>query len=504
VNLQLDQTRAPLLTALQMAAFHPAQMLYSAFHTPGHKRGQGIPAEFKAWLGDRVFQADLPELPELDNLFAPDRVIAEAQALAAAAFGAEETWFLVNGSTCGIEAAILATCRPGDPIILPRNVHRSAIAGLILSGAIPIFVEPELDLDWQLGHSVTPDGIAQAIARYPNAKAVFVVYPTYYGVGGDLAAITQIVHAHNLPLIVDEAHGAHFAFHPDLPPTALSAGADLTVQSIHKTLSALNQASMLHVQGQRIDRDRLRQALQLTQSTSPNYLLLASLDAARRQMAIAGNALMEQTLELAAIAHSQLSQIEHIRLFPQQPSATPGCTVLDRTRLTVDVSQLGLTGFEVDERLHQDWRVTCELPTLNHLMFIVTLGNHAADITQLVEAFRAIATSSSPRSIRPTPNVQPPNSSLVANPQMTTSVLEPPPLSPRDAFFAPQKCLPLSQAIGQISAEVICPYPPGIPVLMPGERITEAAIATLQAIAAAGGIITGCTDPTLQTLKVVL
>jgi arginine decarboxylase len=261
---------------------------------------------------------------------------------------------------------------------------------------------------------------------------------------------------------------------------------------------------MLHVQGQRIDRDRLRQALQLTQSTSPNYLLLASLDAARRQMAIAGNALMEQTLELAAIAHSQLSQIEHIRLFPQQPSATPGCTVLDRTRLTVDVSQLGLTGFEVDERLHQDWRVTCELPTLNHLMFIVTLGNHAADITQLVEAFRAIATSSSPRSIRPTPNVQPPNSSLVANPQMTTSVLEPPPLSPRDAFFAPQKCLPLSQAIGQISAEVICPYPPGIPVLMPGERITEAAIATLQAIAAAGGIITGCTDPTLQTLKVVL
>jgi arginine decarboxylase len=280
----LDQTTAPLLEALKIYT----QQRHAPFYAPGHKRGQGIPQSLRDLLGASVFRADLPELPNLDNLFAPESVIQAAQELAAEAFGAEQTWFLVNGSTAGVMAAILATCATGDKIILPRNIHQSAIAGLILSGAVPIFINPEYDPTIDLAYSITPTAVAAALKRYPDAKAVMMLYPTYEGVCGDVSAIAQLTHQHNIPLLVDEAHGPHFAFHPDLPPSALSAGADLSVQSTHKVLGAMTQASMLHVQGNRIDRERLSKALQLVQSTSPNYLLLAYLDAARQQMALQG------------------------------------------------------------------------------------------------------------------------------------------------------------------------------------------------------------------------
>src|SRR5919202_2133332 len=245
----LDQTKAPLLKALQESAHKP----HAPFYTPGHKRGQGIPQPMLNLLGASVFQVDLPELPDLDNLFAPEGVIKEAQELAADAFGADQTWFLVNGSTGGVMAAILATCNSGDKIILPRNIHQCAIAGLVLSGAVPVFINPEFDPSSDLAHSITPTAVAKALKQYPDAKAVMMVYPTYQGVCGDVRAIAQLVHEHNIPLLVDEAHGPHFAFHPDLPPSALSAGADLAVQSTHKVLGAMTQASMLHIQGNRVE-----------------------------------------------------------------------------------------------------------------------------------------------------------------------------------------------------------------------------------------------------------
>ncbi|HEY9844679.1 MAG TPA: aminotransferase class I/II-fold pyridoxal phosphate-dependent enzyme, partial [Candidatus Caenarcaniphilales bacterium] len=298
------QATTPLLDSLHACA----QRMHAPFYTPGHKRGQGVPNFLREWLGPAVFQADLPELPELDNLFAPQGVIQAAQELAAAAFGAEHTWFLVNGSTCGIMAALLATCAPGDAIVLPRNIHQSAIAGLIIAGAKPIFVEPEYDPVLDLIHSITPEAVAAALAQHA-AKAVMMVCPTYNGVCGDVAAIAQIAHQHHIPLLVDEAHGPHFAFHPDLPTAALAAGADLTVQSTHKVLAAMTQAAMLHVQGPYIASERVRQALQLLQSTSPSYVLLASLDAARYQMALQGKQLLSQTLQLADTARLQLNQI---------------------------------------------------------------------------------------------------------------------------------------------------------------------------------------------------
>lgn len=474
----------PLFTALRDAA----QRIYAAFHTPGHKRGQGIsPLLAEAW-GTEVFRADLPELPGLDNLFAPDGVIEQAQVLAAEAFGADQTWFLVNGSTCGIEAALLATCNPGDQVILPRNVHQSAINGLILSGAMPVFVSPDYDSQWDIAHCPTPEVIAAALEQYP-AKAVLVVSPTYYGTAGNLRAISQLTHQRGLPLLVDEAHGAHFAFHPELPTPALAVGADLVVQSTHKTLSALTQASMLHVQGSRIDRDRLSRSLQLVQSTSPSYLLLASLDAARQQMATQGQALMSQALQLADFARTQISQIPGLSVLPDQAGSTPGWWESDRTRLTIDVRGLGLTGFQVDEILHQTLGVTVELPTLHSLTLIMTPGNTQADVDRLIAACQSLPTS---LPVTPSP--------VTLHPSTLPTL---PRLSPRQAFFAPTTTLPTASAIGQVSAEWICPYPPGIPVVFPGEVITVEAVQSVHRVLAAGGVVTGCTDPTLRTLKTV-
>lgn len=487
----LNQNQTPLLDALKANAVRP----HAPFYTPGHKRGAGIAQPLADLLGTKIFRADLTELADLDNLFAPQGVIQKAQQLAAEVFGASQTWFLVNGSTCGIEAAILATCGTGDKIILPRNVHSSAIAGLILSGAIPIFLNPEYDPVLDIAHSITPNAVESALQQHPDAKAVLTVYPTYYGVCGDLSAIASITHQYNIPLLVDEAHGAHFAFHPELPTPALAAGADLTVQSIHKVLGAMTQASMLHVQGNRIDGDRISKALQLVQSTSPSYLLLASLDAARQQMALHGKMLMSRTLQLADQARTQIHQISGLSVL-EMPSfgEFTGFVALDKTRLTVTVSGLGLTGFEADEILDEKLGVTAEFASLQHLTFIISLGNTAADIEQLVQGFTTLA-----KEYRRT--------NLTVNTHIWENIVSKVShslhFSPREAFFAVSETLPLPQTSDRICSEIVCPYPPGIPVLMPGEVITKAVLDYLQQIQAMGGFISGCNDTSLKTLKVL-
>ncbi|MEH2376513.1 aminotransferase class I/II-fold pyridoxal phosphate-dependent enzyme [Nostoc sp.] len=488
----LNQNKTPLLDALKANAARP----HAPFYTPGHKQGKGISQPLADLLGKAVFRADLTELADLDNLFAPQGVIEEAQQLAAEAFGASQTWFLVNGSTCGIEAAILATCGTGDKIILPRNVHSSEIAGLILSGAIPIFLNPEYDPVLDIAHSITPNAVESALQQHPDAKAVLTVYPTYYGVCGDLSAIASITHQYNIPLLVDEAHGAHFAFHPQLLPTpALAAGADLTVQSIHKVLGAMTQASMLHVQGNRIDGDRISKALQLVQSTSPSYLLLASLDAARQQMALHGKMLMSRTLQLADEARTRISQIPGLSVL-EMPSLgeSLGFVALDKTRLTITVSGLGLTGFEAEEILDEKFAVTAEFASLQHLTLIISLGNTPADIEQLVQGFTTLA-----KEYRRTNLTL--NNNIWQN--IVRKLSHPLHFSPREAFFAVSETLPLAQTSDRICAEIVCPYPPGIPVLMPGEVITKPILDYLQHIQAMGGFISGCNDPSFKTLKVL-
>lgn len=484
-ELVLSQAKAPLLETLAKLA----KQTHSAFYTPGHKRGQGIADNLANLLGKAVFNADLPELPQLDNLFAPESVIREAQNLASETYQAQKTWFLVNGSTCGIIAAILATCQSGDKIILPRNIHQSVISGLILAGAIPIFINPIYNSDWDLTYSITPENLQTTLQQHPDSKAVMIVYPTYHGICGDLEKIRKVTDSHNIPLLVDEAHGAHFNFHPQLPPSALSLGADLTVQSTHKVLGALTQASMLHIQGKSIAPQRLHQALSLLQTTSPSYLLLASLDAARQQMALQGKQLLSKTLDLATTARNALTQIPNLSVLTLE-KPLPGFRYLDLTRLTVNVSQLGISGYEIDEILSQKFGVIPELPMLHNITFIITFGNTEADIEKLIAALKTIAVSCS-------------HASPLLSSQMAFSV----PtlvLSPRDAFFAEKNTIPFTESAGFVSGELICPYPPGIPVLMPGERITHEAIIYLQEVLALGGVISGCSDSRLQTIQIIV
>ena len=486
----MNQDQIPILEQLQRCA---TRTPHAPFYTPGHKRGQGISPRLAQILGEAVFTVDLPELPELDNLYEPSGVIHQAQTLAAAAFGAKQTWFLVNGSTAGMIAAILATCNPGDRIILPRNVHQSVISGLILSGAEGIFIEPEYDPQWNLVYSITPEAVQQALTQYSDIKAILIVYPTYEGICGDIQSIADLAHQAQIPLLVDEAHGPHFAFHSALPQSALAAGADLTVQSTHKVLGAMTQAAMIHVQADRINQYRLSQALQQVQSTSPSYLLLASLDAARHQVATVGKKLMSHALQLSQSARRQLESIPGLSVFPDNMNPKPGLRQVDPTRLTVNVAALGISGYEADQILDQQLGITAELPSLTHLTFIISLGNTQADIDQLIQGFTILSKDYDSVS---TPKI---NGFKVNLPASVPQSI----ICPRTAFFAPVKRQLLTESIGGMSAELVCPYPPGIPTLIPGELITSEKIYFLQTALKLGATITGCSDPTLETINII-
>ena len=491
----LNQFQTPIIDALQ----EWVDKSHAPFYTPGHKRGVGMNPILTANWGAAVFGWDLPELPGLDNLQAPTGAIEQAQILAAAAFGAQQTWFLVNGSTTGVIAAILATCGEGEKIILPRNIHSSAISGIIHAGAVPIFINPEYDRQLDIAHSITPDSVKLALKQHPDAKAVMVVYPTYYGACGDLAAIAEIVHSYQIPLLVDEAHGAHFGFHPDLPPAALTMGADLAVQSTHKVLGSLTQSAMLHVNSSLVDAEAISRSLQLLQSTSPSYLLLASLDAARQQMALNGKSLMAETIELARIARVEIAQINGLSVV-ELDTSTPGCKYLDLTRLTVTVTGLNLTGFAADEILTSEFGIVAELPSMRHLTLIISLGNRQSDIDRLIWGLTQLATKYAQVT---SPILGSISQRLGSANDPQDRVLTKMAITPRQASRSPQISVSTSLAIGRISAESICPYPPGIPVLIPGEIITADALSYLKQILDLGGELVGCSDPTLKNISVV-
>lgn len=472
-----DGDRAPFFAALQAQAGRSQ----TPFYFPGHKQGAGIAPPFRDWLGETALRGDLPELPQLDNLFAPEQSLRDAQDLAAAAFGASQTWFTTNGSTAGVLAAILATCAPGTAIVLPRNLHQCALSAVVLSGARPVFLSPEFDRSWNLARGLSVEAISAALERELAARnpvgAVFVLSPTYHGICSDLRAIADLCHRHDIPLIVDEAHGAHLAFHPDLPPSALECGADVVVQSTHKSLTALSQAAMLHRRGDRVAGDRLAAALALVQSTSPNALLLASLDVARWQMATRGRQQLQRLLDWGRKLRSRLAAVPGLAVYPHAD---------DPTRLTVRVA--GRSGYDADEWLDREFGVVCELPQLHHLTFALSVGNSAADGDRLVAALSACARSAPP---------------AVPLPTLALPPLPPLRRSPREAFFAPKERVRREDSCDRICGETLCPYPPGIPLLMPGEHITAEALAYLDAVLAAGATVTGAADATGATLSVL-
>ncbi|MGV3526138.1 MAG: aminotransferase class I/II-fold pyridoxal phosphate-dependent enzyme [Candidatus Sericytochromatia bacterium] len=485
------QSRAPFFDAVR--AYTQKDM--AAFHTPGHKYGQGIDPEFLELAGRMVFRMDLCELPEVDNLHDPEHVLKEAMELAAQAYGADHSFFLVNGSTTGNNTMVLSVCDPGDKILIPRNVHKSVIGGILLSGAIPVYITPTWDKELGIDHNLTPEDVEKALLAHPDVKALLMVNPTYYGVTSDIRAIAEICHRHNKPLLVDEAHGPHLHFHPEYPLSAVDVGADLVVQSTHKIIAGMTQTSMFHVNEGRVDLTRVRKVLQLLQSTSPNYVLMASLDTARRQMALHGKELLGQALAMAEWARAELNKIPGIYCFGKERIGYPGLYNLDLSKLTINVSHLGISGFDCLDMLNERYGVQSEMATLTNVLEIVTFGNTQADLERLVEAMRSIAAEIHSQGV--------PKQLRALIQQMDLPTLPEAVLTPREAFYAPTERVPFQQSAGRICTEIVSPYPPGIPILVPGERITQDLVDYIQLVYRHGGFINGPEDIRLHTIKVV-
>lgn len=485
-----SQDDTPLLTAMKRYVDDKTV----PFHTPGHKQGKGMHSRLESIVGRNALALDLALMPELDDLHEPHGPIKAAQDLAAELYGADHSFFVVNGTTGGIYAMILTVAGPGDKIIVPRNAHRSIIGGVILSGAIPVFMHPEVDKELGITMGVTPETVEEAIHRHPDAKGVLIINPTYYGVATDLRKIVDIVHDHNMPVVVDEAHGPHLRFSPRLPLQALDAGADICAQSTHKIIGAMTQCSMVHCREGRISVPRLKAMLQLVQSTSPNYILMASLDVARMQMATEGPRLVSRAVELADWARAEINQIPGLYCFGADRMGAAGIFGFDPTKVTVTVKGLGLKGAEAERILRQRYNVQVELSDMYNVLFLITMGDGEAEARTMVEALRGLAANHAGR--RDFSAVE--DAYSIDYPAMPEQVL-----SPRQALFGHTRTVPFKKAAGRVCAEIITFYPPGIPLLCPGERISEDVIEYCTRLQDAGLHISGPEDYTLKTVKVV-
>jgi len=464
------------------------------FSCAGHKLGVGADGELVAMLGRELFAADF----WLDTS-TYDQALRAAEALAATAWGADRSFFLGNGSSSGNHAFLLGVLSPGDEVIVARDLHKSMLAALILTGARPVYVAPRLHPELGIGVGVHPDDVAAALDAHPAARLVALVSPSYFGVAADLAAITRAAHARDVAVYVDEAWGPHFAFHPELPPSAMAVGADGAVTSTHKMLSSLSQSSILNVRSGRVAPARIASAVKLTQTTSPLLPLFASIDSCRRQMVLNGEALLSQTLGLAAHARRRLGMLPGLEVLDAD-RLDLGPHQLDPTKLIVDVAGLGLTGFMAERALRERFAIAPEGSDLSSVILMVTIGDTRSSVDQLVGAFAALCAEG-------VPVHEPPGLPVAAGalPRSSGAVIGPgvQAMTPRDAFFAEARTVPLAGAVGEVAAELVTPYPPGIPVLAPGEVISADKLAYLAHGSAHGMYVCGPADPTLATIRVV-
>ncbi|MFD1038729.1 aminotransferase class I/II-fold pyridoxal phosphate-dependent enzyme [Virgibacillus byunsanensis] len=460
------------------------------FHIPGHKQGRATEPEFRAFLGDNVFAIDLINIAPLDDLHHPHGIIKEAQDLAAEAFGADHTYFSVQGTSGAIMTMVLSVCNPGDKIIVPRNVHKSVTSAIIFSGATPIFIHPELDNVLGVSHGITPSAVKNALTAHPDAKAVLVINPTYFGVVADLEEIVSIAHLYHVPVLVDEAHGIHIHFHDKLPLSAMQAGADLAATSVHKLGGSLTQSSVLNLKGNLIAAERIQMVMSMLTTTSTSYILLASLDAARKQLATKGNELIEQAIELADHARSKINNIPHISCIGKEIVGSEAIYDIDTTKLIISVKELGISGYDAEVWLRENYAIEVELSDLYNLLCVITPGDSFYTIEKLVSALKHLSENKKEQVEEKRIEVTVPSIPLLA-------------LTPRDAFYAETQTIPFENSAGRISAESIMVYPPGIPIFIPGEIITEDNIAYINKNINAGLPVQGLEDETLSTIHVI-
>lgn len=472
------QEGTPLLQALRLEAERAEALV--RFDVPGHRQGR-MASDFSRALGDLGLRMDVNATPGLDFLDHPTGVIRDAECLMANACDADEAFFLVNGSSVGVVAMILSACGPGDTILLPRNVHRSAIHALVLGGAVPVFLPPEADPTLGIAHGVRPAAVRDALDRHPEARALLLLHPTYFGVCGDFAAIADLCRKRGVRLLSDSAHGAHFGFARGLPPSALSLGADLCTVSVHKTCGSLTQSSVLLLRERAIRHETVRGVLNLLQTSSASYLLLSSLDSARRWLVHEARDTFAALLPQVDDLRRRVAAIPGLRLM-----APPEGMTLDPTKLTLDVSGLGISGFEAYRRLRERWGVQMELAEARVLLAVVSPADGPESLSRLADALEALAAdalSGHPDGL-PEPGPEPP--------------ADPPPLvlSPREAFFSPSRIVPLADAVGEICGETIMAYPPGIPLILPGERFNRDVTERIRRVHESGGtLVTEMDDP---------
>ncbi len=490
--MRLTQSSTPLLDTLLS---HGKKKVIS-FHTPGHKNGVGIIPKLRNFTKRNVYYLDVTVFPEVDSLHDPVGCIKHAQELAAKAYNSKHAFFLVNGSTTGNIAMLMSVCDPGDSIILSRTCHKSVLAGIILANIWPIWLQPKVDQKRDLIYEVSSEEIQRAIENYPEAKAVFITSPTYNGITTDLIKIAEICHKHNKILIVDEAHGPHLKFHPELPVSAAEVGVDIYVHSVHKVLSALSQGSILHVNSSRIDINRVKRVVSMLQTTSPNYFILASIDAARMQVVKYGYKIFSKIISYCEKAREEINKLPNISaLTPKEIESK--YYDFDPTKITINVTRTGLTGYQIEEILAKEYNIQVDCADMFNLIAITGIGTTKEDINRLVYALKDI--------------------SKRYKGEYETWKLELPPLStevamlPRDAFFSHNvKRVPLSKSVGYICAQTLTPYPPGLPVLTPGERITKDTVEYLQSLISYSSSgkhhpirISGQETETLKTIKVI-
>ena len=480
--MKLDQSRMPIYEALQQMK----RDRLVPFDVPGHKHGKGNP-ELTNFLGEKCMSVDVNSMKPLDNLCHPVSVIKEAEQLAADAFNAAHTFFMVGGTTSSVQSMIMASVKAGEKIIMPRNVHRSAINAMILTGAIPIYVNPEVDKRLGISLGMSIDQVKQAIIDNPDAKAILVNNPTYYGICSNLKEIVRLAHEHNMLALVDEAHGTHFYFSDDLPMSAMEAGADMASVSMHKSGGSLTQSSFLLL-GPNVNADYVRQVINLTQTTSGSYLLMVSLDMSRKNLALNGKEIFSKVRRLAHYAREEINQIGDYYAYCRELINGDSVYDFDVTKLSIFTLDVGLAGIEVYDLLRDEYGIQIEFGDIGNVLAYISVGDSEANIERLVGALSEIRR-----------RFKKDRSGMLDHEYINPEVV----ISPQAAFYGEKESLPLMQSVDRVCSEFVMCYPPGIPILAPGEKITKEILDYIQYAKDKGCFMTGPEDMEINNLNVL-
>ncbi|MEI5906013.1 aminotransferase class I/II-fold pyridoxal phosphate-dependent enzyme [Bacillus spongiae] len=482
----MSQFETPLFTGLvEHSQKNPVQ-----FHIPGHKKGTGMDPKFRDFIGENALSIDLINIGPLDDLHQPKGMIKAAQDLAAEAFGADYTFFSVQGTSGAIMTMVMSVCGPGDKIIVPRNVHKSVMTAIVFSGATPIFLYPEVDKALGISHGITPDSVSKALEQHPDAKGVLVINPTYFGISANLKEIVSIAHSYNVPVLVDEAHGVHIHFHDDLPMSAMQAGADMAATSVHKLGGSMTQSSVLNIKGELVSPKRVQSILSMLTTTSTSYLLLASLDIARKRLATEGEALIKESINLSQSIRKQVNEIDYLYCVGEEILGTKATFDYDPTKLIISVKDLGITGYDAEKWLREVYNIEVEMSDLYNLLCIITPGDTNNEAEILIKALKELSLTFQHLSGQRDISVLLPDIPLLA-------------VTPRDAFYSETEVLPIHECVGRVIAEFIMVYPPGIPIFIPGEIVTKDNITYIEKNIEAGLPVQGPEDFDLKHLRVI-